>query len=232
MKGTTTCIKVCPRKTHAIIKDVCTNNINECFETHVLQDTNRGLHCQEKCSDTFYKNGKMCVTQCPVNKFIMDRNCSDACFGTRPLKYKEDRIKGKTKCVSECPDGYFMHEKECLTVDLCRINNLMYTFNKTCYSQCPAGTSQNGFTCIAYDTSKLWRSVYTIFFIAGQFFLIFFMLCCFKGCICTRLKSWWLNRKLEGYQVYLVMSYYNDSNENFEYYIKAFVFKYQCYSHG
>lgn len=70
----------------------------------------------------------MCVTQCPVNKFIMDRNCSDACFGTRPLKYKENRKKGKTTCVSECPDGYLMHEKECLTADWCMRNDLMYTF--------------------------------------------------------------------------------------------------------
>lgn len=202
IKGTTTCTLVCPRKTHAIIKDVCTNNIGECHENYVLQDTNRGLHCQEKCSDAFYKNGKMCVTQCPVNKFIMDRNCSDACFGTRPLKYKENRKKGKTTCVSECPDGYLMHEKECLTSDWCMRNDLMYTFKNTCYSQCPEGTSQNDFTCIAHDTSNVWRGFSFFLFIAGQFFIIFFMLCCFKGCICTRLRSWWLNRKLEKYQVY------------------------------
>lgn len=81
----------------------------------------------------------MCVIQCFVNKFIMDRNCSDVCFGIRLLKYKENRKKGKIICVFECLDGYLMYEKECLIVDWCMRNDLMYIFKNICYLQCLEG---------------------------------------------------------------------------------------------
>lgn len=204
LKGTKTCITVCPRKTHFISKDVCTN-ISECPDTHVLQETNRGYHCQEKCPDVFYKDGRICVTQCPGNKFIMDRNCTNTCFGTTPLKYKKDnKIKSNT-CVSKCPDGYFIHNNECLSLESC-YKNLFYFFDKSCYSQCPPGTfnKQNNYTCIAVSSTKLWIVEFCILLIVVFLSIFFYMICFFKGFTYnsgTRLKS--LIQKLQGYQVHV-----------------------------
>lgn len=184
MNGTKTCILDCPRKTHVIIKDICTN-ISECLESHVLQDTERGYQCQENCSSVLYRNGRMCVLQCPVDKFIMDRNCTDTCYGTRPLKYEQ------TKCVSECPDEYFKHKNECLTADSCRDNRLYYTFNKTCYAHCPLNTFPHHRyqICIPYDLSKIMNVVIGYLCIAICLFIVFNMMCCFKGFTCTSLKN-------------------------------------------
>lgn len=115
----------------------------------------------------------------------MDRNCTDTCYGTRPLKYE------KTKCFSECPDNYFMHKNECLTADSCRGYGLGLTFKKTCYSECPSGTFPNyvNGTCIAYQPSKIWNAVLFFLIIAICFFFIFYIMCCFKGFKCTSLKS-------------------------------------------
>lgn len=191
MKETKTCILVCPRKTHAIIKEVCAN-INECPKTHVLQDTERGYQCQRNCSSDLYKNGMLCVSQCPDNKFIMDRNCTDTCFGLRSLKHKKTHdIKSKPECVSECPDGYYMHNNECLTASLCQQNGLYYTFNKTCYEHCPSNTFPNNRnqTCIPYDPSKIWEVVIFNLFLAICFFIVFYIMCCFKGFSCTSDKN-------------------------------------------
>lgn len=184
MNGTNTCIIDCPRKTHVIIKDVCTN-ISECLEPHVLQDTKRGYQCQENCSSDLYRNGMICVSQCPGDKLIMDRNCTDTCYGTRPFKY------GGTECVSECPDEYFKHQNECLTASSCWTYGLYYTFNKTCYVHCPPNTSRHpkDQICIPFDPSKILSEVIAFLFFAICLFIVFYMMCCFKGFNCTGLKS-------------------------------------------
>lgn len=140
---------------------MCTN-ITKCLQSHVLQETERGYQCQANCSSDLYRNRRMCVSQCPVDKFIMDRNCTDKCYGTWPFKYDA------TKCVSECPDEYFMHKNECLTAGSCSANGLYYTFEKTCYAHCPLNTFslhiyQN---CIPYDPSNKWNDVIGFLFIA------------------------------------------------------------------
>lgn len=185
IKETKACVQICPRNTHAIMKDVCTN-ISECMETNVLQDTKHGYQCQEKCSNSFFRNGNFCVSQCPANTFLMGKNCTDACFGTRPLKYKNNfRIKDSTECVSECPQGYFRYENECMSLALCLSNGMQYVYNRTCYKQCPPQTIPNGTnTCIAIDPALLLELVKNLLIIAGFFFFLVYLICCFKGCKC------------------------------------------------
>lgn len=205
MKGTTTCITNCPRKTHFISKDVCTY-ISECPDSHVLQDSNRGYHCKEKCPDVFYKDGRICVIQCPENKFIMNRSCTSTCFGTKPFKHKMDKKIKFNTCLSKCPEGYFMHDNDCLSLESCSKNNFIYFFNSSCYSKCPPGTfnKQNKFACIPISHTGLLMSECLILLNAVFLFIFFYMIFFFKGftkrLTCTRLKS--LIQKLKGYQVY------------------------------
>lgn len=115
----------------------------------------------------------------------MDRNCTDTCYGTRPFKY------GGTECVSECPDEYFKHQNECLTASSCWAYGLYYTFNKTCYVHCPPNTSRHpkDQTCIPFDPSKILSEVIAFLFFAICLFIVFYMMCCFKGVNCTGPKS-------------------------------------------
>lgn len=199
IKGTKTCIQICPRNTHAIIRNVCTKK-SECLETNVLQDTNHGYQCQEKCLKGFFRNGNLCVPQCPTNTFIIGKNCTDTCFGTRPLKYTLTS-KDKKECVSECPQGYFKYKNECMSLTLCLSYGLQYVYNGTCYKRCPPQTIPNGTnTCIAIDPPKLLEFVKSLVMLAGFFFFIAYLICCYKGCGCFEEG---IRRLLHGYQVHI-----------------------------
>lgn len=142
----------------------------------------------------------MCVPQCPTNTFIIGKNCTDTCFGTRPLKYTLTS-KDKKECVSECPHGYFKYKNECMSLALCLSYGLQYVYNGTCYKKCPPQTIPNGTnTCIAIDPPKLLEFVKSLVMLAGFFFFIAYLICCYKGCGCFEEG---IRRLLHGYQVHI-----------------------------
>lgn len=132
----------------------------------------------------------------------MGKNCTDTCFGTRPLKYRNNlRLKDSPECVSECPQEYFKYENECISLALCLSNGMQYVYNRTCYKQCPPQTIPNGTnTCIAIDPPMLLELVKNLLIIAGFFFFLVYLICCFKGCKCL-IEG--IQRLLHGYQVHI-----------------------------
>lgn len=62
---------------------------------------------------------------------------------------------------------------------------MQYVYNRTCYKKCPPQTIPNGTnTCIAIDPALLLELVKNLLIIAGFFFFLVYLLCCFKGCKC------------------------------------------------
>lgn len=113
----------------------------------------------------------------------MDRNCTDACFGKKPLKMDESTSpfnKFKRICMSKCPTGNVKNGNEC-TLQYCDFRT-PYTFNNTCYAECPPGKVPNSAkACVPFDPLNFWPWIVSIVLFSFSFFFLFAMICCFKG---------------------------------------------------
>ena len=77
MKDSKSCVSVCPRGTHIIVKNTCVD-ISECDDMYL--NTLQGYRCFENCPNTQYADGRTCVARCSSNKMTMERLCIYKCF--------------------------------------------------------------------------------------------------------------------------------------------------------
>ncbi|XP_062617195.1 proprotein convertase subtilisin/kexin type 5-like [Saccostrea cucullata] len=181
LKGTKECKIYCPKETHVVIDNICTN-MSECLKSFFFQASKSGNLCTEKCPQNLLSNGRHCVSRCPGNKVINERNCTDECTDTNPNKFKNESIG--TMCLSVCPDGFVNYKNECIDKDECIIIKNFYIFNKTCFNECPKRTIQikdDYHTCQAVDIAQAYQNVVTFFVYAGLFSILFYIICCYKG---------------------------------------------------
>lgn len=184
LNKTNKCISECPRKTHVLINNLCTN-ISECPMPSFFLDTKYGYRCIQKCSTALFTNGRNCVSQCPENSVVMERNCTEKCMDPKPYKFRNDSLRRTSYfCYSVCPDGYYSYKTECILEDTCRFDKQSYIFNKTCYNKCPPQTklqSDPYYVCKAVDFQSAYRNLVEIVLCTGVFLTCFYSVCCYKG---------------------------------------------------
>ena len=118
------CVKKCPTEKPFNENRKC---VVKCNQFHLYGD----MDCRSDCPSNTVKDGKVCTSMCPENKFLdyFGNNCIDECDSTAPYY-----VEGVNQCIKKCDESKYLYEgNKC--VSSCSENK--YKVGKSCEDECP-----------------------------------------------------------------------------------------------